>query len=872
MRQILSHQPAHPAIVPVLLLLALLVSVCGAQAAGVRPETDGTVSLQEALEELERRGLDLFYTSQLIRPQMQTRPVSPREDALQELSAILSPHGLSYEVGPMGRLFIVPQVGATSTVRGRVVERSSRGPIAGVRVFVAGAQSQAFTDSDGAFELRRVPLGPGRLEAHEPGYVIAKLPVNVAFGEPTEVTVELEVGVLALDEIVVTPSRVSLLREEPVAGLGLEKDDIFALPHLGDDIFRALTLMPGVSGEEVSARFHVRGGRSDEVLILLDQVELYEPYHLKDYSSSVSIISPRSLSGVDLLTGGFPAQYGDRMGGVLEMTTRGSSQHRTHLGIGLLSAEAARAGSVLDEQITWYASARRGFLDLTLDFLGQNEKPRYWDAFGKIDIRPDGPKSGRHSYGLSALISDDTLDFDNLDPDTRERYLTGYGNSYLWGTHQSILDDRTFVEGSLSLGRVETDRRGEELELQEDEEGLGFSIVDRRRLDVAAWKQNWHFQWSDRQYLRWGVEAKMLRTSYDYFNSRELDDPLEVIRAEPRTGTRDFAGRFESEQYGVYISDRWRALETLTFEVGLRYDNSTLTDDRELSPRFNAVYSLGRSSNLRLAWGHFFQTQRPYELQVADGVTTFGNAERTEQAVLGYERAFSVGGRGGSGGGDYLLRLEAYDRQVRNPRSRYENIFEPISIWPEIEPDRVLFAPESSQAYGAEFFLQGRHARFDWWVGYTYARTLDRVHGADVPRRIDQPHTVKLDLNLRAGKNWNVNFAWRWHTGWPTTAFDGQIVEGEDGELEVEPLLGPIHGDRLPDYHRLDLRASREWDARSGRLGFFLEVQNVYDHQNIAGFDVDLELTKSADGSIRIVKIEEPWGGILPSFGITWDF
>ena len=155
----------------------------------------------------------------------------------------------------------------------------------------------------------------------------------------TEILLELDEAPTALDEIVVTPSRVTLLRQEPVVSVDLDRDELAALPHLGDDIFRALTLMPGITGEEVSARFSVRGGRADEVLIILDDTELYEPYHLKDYSSSLSIIAPRTLGEVSLITGGFPAQYGDRMSGVLEMTTTQPQETRTHVGLGTLSAE-----------------------------------------------------------------------------------------------------------------------------------------------------------------------------------------------------------------------------------------------------------------------------------------------------------------------------------------------------------------------------------------------------------------------------------------------------------------------------------------------------------------------------------------------------
>ena len=83
---------------------------------------------------------------------------------------------------------------------------------------------------------------------------------------------------------------------------------------------------------------------------------------------------------------------------------------------------------------------------------------------------------------------------------------------------------------------------------------------------------------------------------------------------------------------------------------------------------------------------------------------------------------------------------------------------------------------------------------------------------------------------------------------------------------------GPINGERLPDYHRLDLRASRNWQLRKSELVFFIDVQNVYDRGNVAGFDVDFDFLVQPDGTVNVIPVEEIWGGILPSFGITWEF
>lgn len=193
--------------------------------------------------------------------------------------------------------------------------------------------------------------------------------------------------------------------------------------------------------------------------------------------------------------------------------------------------------------------------------------------------------------------------------------------------------------------------------------------------------------------------------------------------------------------------------------------------------------------------------------------------------MIGFEHSFP----GGPERRGLLLRVEAYQREITNPRVRYENLYEPITEWPEIEPDRVRVRPERGSSYGVEVFLRGSAGKkLDWWASYAYARVRDRVDGRQVPRRIDQPHTLNLDLNYRAGRHW-------------------------------------------PDYHRLDLRASREWRLKRGVLGFFLEIQNVYDRGNVAGFDVGFEFEIGPDGEIVLHEVEEIWGGFLPSFGITWE-
>jgi len=819
------------------------------------------LSLTEALLALRERGLKIAFTSEVVRPEMRVdaEPTAATPTAI--LDEILRPHGLMAEAGPGGLFVVVPRPPADlgSGLRGAVRDRRTSAPLAGVRVLVLGARWESVSGDDGAFTMPDVAPGTYDVEARRPGHVVERLnDVEVAGGAATDVAFALEPAPIALDEIVVTPSMVTLLRTDPVAAMAFDRDEILALPHLGGDLFRALSLVPGISGNELSAEFHVRGGRTDEVLVMLDNVELFEPFHLRDFNDALSLVPPQAIAGVDLMLGGFPAQYGDRMGGVLAMNTvRPEADVRTRLGLSVLAAQAGNSGGFAEGRGRWLAVARRGSLELASDYLADEEQPRFWDAFAKVERQ----LASRHTLGARVLHADDRLDFNVAERDGEsENVATDYGNSYVWLTHQALLGSRLLADAAVSFGRVDRDRRS----MESEDEDQGFLVDDERVLEVAGVKQDWLYQAHGRHYLKWGVEARRLAAEYDYLSVRMLEDPLDDIRTDPREGTTVFRERLSSDQYAVYLADRVRLLEPLTVELGLRYDEQTLTRDRNLGPRINLVYAAGERSTLRAAWGHYYQSQRLYELEVADGRSVLSRAELTEDYVLGYEHLFRHGG---------TLRVNLYRRDVVRPRARYENVLEPVSPFPEVEPDRVRIDPQRSLATGVEVFLRGRGGpQLDWWASYVWSRTEDEIDGRDVPRLFDQPHAANVNLHWRVSPRWTIDLAWRYHTGWPTTAFAGALEENDEGELEPVVVFGPLNGERLPDYHRLDLRASRRWQLRRGVVTFYVELQNLYDRENASGFDADVDLEVAGGGEVTAVSPRETWGGILPSFGIDWEF
>ncbi len=808
--------------------------------------------LTDALLVLQERGMKLVFSTRVVRPEMRLVAAPVFSDPRALVEEILAPHGLAVEDAPGGSLVIVPARGPRppATISGIVRSRHALSPLPGVSVRVVGTRLETVSGADGRYEIEGIEPGTHTLEARRSGFVIAERQGLAVFSAAQlDVPFVLQPAPLTGEEVVVNPSRIAVLQEEPNAPFALDQEQMLRLPHLGGDVFRTLSLLPGTTSNDVTAQFHIRGGRRDEVLVLLDGQELYEAYHLKDFDNALSVVAASELSNLDLTTGAFPSSYGDRMGGILDLTTLTPSRpHRYRLSVSVVNAQLEGAGT-FGERGAWLASLRRGFTDLAGRAFG-SEDPRFWDLFGKVDYRLTGSQSLR----LNLLYSEDEFTFTEREPDEFKEFATEYDSAYLWLTHQAVLTERLFVDTALSVTRVDRDRRGTESEEEKEVE-----VQDVRGLNVTGALQSWNFQAGDRHFVKAGFELRRFDSDYDYASFREFETPLALLRAEPRDGAFQFRGRFRDDYLGAYVSDRFQPARSLTLELGVRYDRHTLTGDDVWSPRANLAWGLGSRSVVRAGWGHYYQSQRGYELLVEDGDTRLYPAERSEHWVGGFEHLFAEGAAHPL----VALRAEVYRRTITDPRPRYENLFEPYEVLPESSLDRFRIEPDRAFAEGVELFVQGRNGkRLEWWLNYSLSRSEDEIDGERFLRQIDQRHTFNADLNYRLGRSWDLNLAWRFHTGWRVTPVTLETVDGDP-----VPVAGRLNSERLPDYHRLDLRVSRRWPSKSGSVTAFVDVQNVYDRKNTAGFDLELD-----EDTGEIIRSVERWPGLFPSVGITWEF
>jgi len=751
-----------------------------------------------------------------------------------------------------GHFVLVPVSGSYGIIKGTVTSEETNDPLLGVNVVIRGTLLGSSTDTDGNFIIHKLVPGVYSLEVTMIGYE-EKLIRNIVVQqkEVVEVNIRLAQRPLSLSEIIVTPGQFSLMRNEPASRNVLSAEEIRDFPQMGEDIYRAIRRLPGLSGNDFSAKFSVRGGEQDEVLVLLDGMELYDPFHLKDFGGSLSIIDYELINRIDIHTGAFSAEYGNRMSGVFNIETgvAKSEKPKTSLSLSFLNTRFLSEGKFDNGKGAWQAIARLGYIGYILRCIGFEDDfdPKYHDIFGKVRYF----LNDKHLISAHILRSNDNIfarDNEN------EGLNASYGNTYGWLGWDAQFFPSLLAKTIFSTGRVSKERS---LESFDDNNVLWYESAEERGFDFFGLKQDYTFEVTNSYLLKWGFDVRRLSAGYN-FNKTERTEKG-IVRNDPP----DMNFNKDGSEFDFYISNRFRLLDPLTAEIGLRYDYASWTNDKKLSPRVNVTYNLGEKTVMRAGWGKFHQTHKIHQLHIIDNEQNYRPAALSEHNVIGIEHEF---GRG------INVRLEAYQKNLSHIHPRYLNFVNMLDISPEISNDRIRVDPERGKSKGIELYaykkIRGKH---NVWVNYAYSIVEETVEGITVPRNMDQRHTVNLDYNYRPTATWAFNLAWHYHSGWPYTEETLKYTWLPDGRFIVDAREpGPLNGSRFPAYHRLDVRIRKYFPTSRGRISVFFEVNNLYNRKNVREYD--FEFSNITRDSHDVEKTANNWLPIIPSFGISWEF
>ena len=640
----------------------------------------------------------------------------------------------------------------------------------------------------------------------------------------------------------------------------LDREDVQRMPHLADDAVRMLKILPGVTGGDFTAALNIRGGRREEALLSVDGAEIHNGFHFRDIDGALSVLDTNLVQGIDFITGGMTAEYGDYMSGVVGLQSRRPTpddEYRNGLGISFVSAYGRTSGTFADDRGSWLVSARRGFLDVLTERVVADDEtltPRYTDVFGAANFE----LGERSSLAARVLMSDDDLKF-ITDDEGDDIDSAGTGRSaHLWFEFDHGWTDALQMNTLVAVATVNQKR---DANGADDER---FSILrsdnDFRFLDL---KQDWSWALGDHHLPRWGFNVNRQEGDYDYALVSRITDPLVTpVPIEIAYGT-DMDVRVN--KFGAYASWRSRITDALTAEAGARWDSYEYPDQLKfdvVSPRLNFVYDFGLANEWRAAWSVVYQPQAANELQVEDNITQFFEPERSEQFVIGYTRRFKRG---------MTLRVDVYEKNYSHLRARFENLLDPIQLIPEGAADRVRIDAPEARAHGVELtFRRDAERGLSGWVSLSIAEARENVEGDWQSRSWEQEQTLAFGSSW-TGTHWNVSLAGLFHSGTPTTFIGIETTPLPGGGTDVEGVVGERNADHMAPYTRVDLRANRDVQLRNSKLSLYLEVTNLLNSRNECCVE-NYHLEPGRNNSVFLDTEIGYYLPMLPSFGIQWEF
>ncbi len=758
-------------------------------------------------------------------------------------------------------------------IEGRVIDASTRAPLAGASVAVVDTRRGAFTKPDGTYRIDNLPPGTYRLQFSSIGYQVEiRTDIVASAASPTRVDEELIPAAVQLEAITVRPQLFAKEMAAPSSTTTLRREEIRRFPGGFEDVVTTVTALPGVAQVTGGGRndLVVRGGGPAENLYIVNGLEVPNINHFATPGASGGALSYVNLDFVDRVefsTGGFGARHGDRMSSVLDLGFRPGRQDRIG---GRVTLSASQYGLEIEGPATakgsFVASARRSYLDLIFKAAGQPFVPVYTDLNLFVELAPT-PRNRVSVLGLAAF---DEVDTDRGDAKKRRTVASLLDNSQrqLSGSVRlrHLVEDgyAELVAGidqiRFDLSQADTSAIAEEYYRTRAIEGattLKTEVSRRLRPGLRA---------SGGASLKWvGTDntTAFADTIYDSSGRRVPRAPLGLpagLRLD-RTDEK-LAVWTEAE---TDLSSLWR----LSF--GLRVDRfAPLADPWTIAPRLSASHRPSDRVKLLASLGRYYQS--PSVLWLVNPDNRDLAPLRCDMGVLGGEVLLRD---------DTSLRLETYYKRYRDlpggvePGSATARATDYLVLtntgvgFGGREDDFGSFgyldlaSRASGEAFGTELFLRKKLSEVPCYgqasigVGKSGVRALN---GRWYPGSYDQRFILGLSGGYVFNSRWEMSARFRLITGAPyTPVYDPRTTPAGETQLLPEEYLAR----RLGPAHQLDLRVDRRWNFARRALVGFVDVQNVYNYRAPQKPRWDFgELDVTDRAAI----------GILPTIGVRAEF
>ncbi len=695
------------------------------------------------------------------------------------------------------------------TISGFVEASGTKEPLIGATVSIKGLKVGAYTTKSGFFSISNVPSGEQTLVVSYVGYQRQSIPVTVPRAGAVKVRIPLIADTSRTEEITVSAMKDEDKRQISVSRVNIPIEQLSQIRIGGEsDVFRALQMLPGVlTSSQISSGLFIRGGSPDQNLVLLDGMTIYNPTHLFGF---ISAFNSDAIKDVDLIKGGFPAEFGGRMSAVLNITQKdGNRDHVEGLvGLGLISSRASIQGPVGNG--SFFFGGRRTYLELVLGLVPEDpDQPfpsfNFYDLNGKIT----------QSFGeddkvsISGFMTRDNLGFSQAGLDFGIRI----GNTATSARWSHVFDPTVFSIVTISANRYDNGFDGTTA-------GRAFA-VDNSIVDYTA---KLELEWfaGDNVNFKGGYEGNLY--DFGYLQSFEQS-------AQNNTVLRDTTGlTLRDETHAAFAQMAWNPTDVLTFQAGMRAGYWTSGRRLLFDPRLALRYQIAEDVALKAAWGVYHQYLR---LASAPDFTFFDTWLPTDPSVPPGRADHYVLSMTSSPYKGYDLNVDVYYKNLSNINELREGSGRRRAQVADV------FYVGKGYSYGAEFFVQKRSGRLTGWIGYALGvvnSQFDSINRGDWFRpRFDRLHDLKVTVLYRLSDRWEIGSSFMFQSGQSytgaTSTLAGRAPGWEGGVVMVNP--SQRWGLRLPNSHQLNLNINYNTTLFELPCRLFLDIYNVYSRRDI---------------------------------------
>ncbi len=747
-------------------------------------------------------------------------------------------------------LLSIINASAQFTISGIVKEQTTKSPLVGASISINGTDKGVTTDEKGVF-LFSSSYKKLKIEISYVGYETKRIELELE--RDTFLTIFLENE--ALEEIVITDNRPII---DKIGHSEMTIERINLTPTiLGEiDPLKSLVFQSGISGgAEGTSAIHVRGGNADQNLMLLDGTRVYNQGHLLGI---LSVFNPSTVQRVNIIKGGFPANYGGRLSSVIEIQTKSGEKEENELSIGTISSRFFFQKKI-NQKLSIMAAARLSNLaiyTLPLQFSteSRDERTGYW--MYDTNFRLNYKITSNDFLTFSIYHGRDYFFQSEMDDSGVSGIYYDYESSQLsWGNNVANLK-YTHLKGAHSFS-AQLAYSSYGLNWRQEELGFDnatFSNFSERKIrnesllqDVSLTVKH-EYQTKKWQHIIGGEGI--------LHNFKPSDASLEKLG-------ESFPLPFETKTYqtletAFFYQTTYNPTERLRIEGGLRFSINQGIDKTffNIEPRVSVAYKTSKNSALKINYSKMIQPMHLLSTS-ASGFPTdvwIPISEQFESQIAHQiDGGFQIKIPKGISERPLNIGFEVFYKKMNN-LVNYTNSL-PLLLSVSQRWDLLLANNGQGQAYGAEFSISKEKGKLKTWLAYTLQwsyRQFDELNNGNwFAHLYDRRHDLSLTSSYNLSKKWDISTNFVFATGLPYTSNNTTIMD-----LDGFPIVFATekHGERLPNYHRLDIVFNYKKTGKRGRVvQWSFGIYNTYAQRNIFSLDKSIELLDIDEEEIAFI-------------------